>query len=204
MLKESRKKRCSKCARNIGIENFSKDKSKKDGLKSYCKKCASGFYHRWHSDNDFQDIKYFKYYTILEKSKCVDCEENNIACLQFDHVRDNKIMSVSQMVSKNYNWSSIRKEINKCDIVCANCHAKRTARRQKWYKKICNIKLKLQNNNLRYRTKLTKKEILEIRDKYSSENYSYTDLSKEYGVSASWIGRIVKKQAWDYPEFYGN
>jgi hypothetical protein len=32
-------KKCSKCKKNKGVEEFSRDKSKKDGLTSACREC---------------------------------------------------------------------------------------------------------------------------------------------------------------------
>lgn len=41
---------------------------------------------------------------------------------------DNKIMAVSSMIyaSSNYSITDILNEIAKCEIVCANCHRRRT------------------------------------------------------------------------------
>jgi hypothetical protein len=48
--------------------------------------------------------------------------------LEFDHLRD-KLFSVGQDLSRR-SWSSILAEIEKCEVVCANCHRRRTARRR--------------------------------------------------------------------------
>lgn len=139
MLKE---KRCSKCAKILSIDCFYKDKYKKDGLKSHCKSCASGYYNRWHNRNELHDYKLYKYYKILDELLCIDCGETNNACLEFDHVKDKKVMAVSQMIKKNYSWKAIEKEIQKCEIRCSNCHQKRTALSQGWYKKYGKLKEK--------------------------------------------------------------
>ena len=58
---------------------------------------------------------------------CADCGYNKSAyALQFDHIFDNKKASVSNLIRSDYGWATILKEINKCEVVCANCHAIRT------------------------------------------------------------------------------
>lgn len=70
----------------------------------------------------------------LNTHPCVDCGETDIVVLQFDHVRGVKIDSVSNMIKNVSSWETIFKEIQKCDIRCANDHARKTARQQKNFK----------------------------------------------------------------------
>jgi group I intron endonuclease len=44
--------------------------------------------------------------------------------------------------------------------------------------------------------KLTWLKVREIREKYASGKYMYEDLSKEYGINPSNIGKIVRNQTW--------
>lgn len=61
---------------------------------------------------------------------CVDCGYNaNAYALQFDHIGDNKKGGVSDLIATDYSWKTILQEIDKCEIVCANCHAIRTKQR---------------------------------------------------------------------------
>jgi hypothetical protein len=62
---------------------------------------------------------------------CVDCgyKENPVA-LQFDHVRGEKTLAVSQMVSSCYSLKRIKEEIRKCEVRCANCHSIKTYERR--------------------------------------------------------------------------
>jgi hypothetical protein len=49
--------------------------------------------------------------------------------LEFDHLEgEDKSFNIGQALSYR-NWQSILDEIEKCDVVCANCHRRRTARR---------------------------------------------------------------------------
>jgi hypothetical protein len=64
---------------------------------------------------------------------CVDCGESNRILLDFDHVAE-KIANISAMVRNGLPWSTIAKEIAKCEPRCANCHRRKTAKQQAWWK----------------------------------------------------------------------
>ena len=52
------------------------------------------------------------------------CGESNVHCLVFHHRNPlEKDMEVSQMLSK-YSLTTLQKEVEKCDVLCANCHLK--------------------------------------------------------------------------------
>jgi hypothetical protein len=55
---------------------------------------------------------------------CVDCGELDPLLLDFDHLRD-KVDDVATMVCNARPWSEIEAEIEKCEVRCANCHARR-------------------------------------------------------------------------------
>lgn len=58
----------------------------------------------------------------LKKHPCVDCGNTDIRVLQFDHVIGKKIDSVSVGVKDSWSVEKLLKEINKCEVRCANCH----------------------------------------------------------------------------------
>ena len=61
---------------------------------------------------------------------CVDCGyKDNLAALEFDHVRGKNYRTVSDMIATRLGWEIIQTEIDLCDLVCANCHSIRTDRR---------------------------------------------------------------------------
>ncbi len=68
--------------------------------------------------------------THLESHPCVDCGESDIVVLEFDHVRGVKKYNVSNMVASGHSLRKIRAEIDKCEIRCANCHRRVTAKRR--------------------------------------------------------------------------
>jgi hypothetical protein len=68
----------------------------------------------------------------LAKHPCVDCGEADHCVLDFDHVRDVKRAAISAMVRDLRPLSDIWAEVAKCDVRCANCHRRKTARTIWW------------------------------------------------------------------------
>tara|TARA_R110002020_G_scaffold65290_4_gene172469 strand:- start:402 stop:746 length:345 start_codon:yes stop_codon:yes gene_type:complete len=60
---------------------------------------------------------------------CVDCGESDPLVLDFDHVKGKKRKAIADMISRSYSIETIKKEIRKCEIRCANCHRKKTHER---------------------------------------------------------------------------
>jgi 5-methylcytosine-specific restriction endonuclease McrA len=58
---------------------------------------------------------------------CVDCGEPDPLVLEFDHLGD-KLFSIAEGL-RDRAWQAILDEIAKCEVVCANCHRRRTAHR---------------------------------------------------------------------------
>ena len=61
---------------------------------------------------------------------CVDCGEDDSVVLEFDHVTGNKLSDVGSMARAGWNLAAIQAEIAKCEVRCANCHRRVTARRR--------------------------------------------------------------------------
>lgn len=73
--------------------------------------------------------------TYLADKECVLCGENDVRVLEFDHLDPaNKAYDISRVSRLGYSWERTLLEINKCRILCANCHKKHTAQQFKWYK----------------------------------------------------------------------
>ncbi len=59
---------------------------------------------------------------------CTRCGESAPACLDFHHRDpDTKRMAVNEMVTHGYSPAEIRDEIQRCDLLCANCHRREHA-----------------------------------------------------------------------------
>jgi 5-methylcytosine-specific restriction endonuclease McrA len=62
---------------------------------------------------------------------CTDCGERDLVVLEFDHVGP-KRSHVAVMVTKGASPKALAREVANCEVVCANCHRRRTARRSGW------------------------------------------------------------------------
>jgi hypothetical protein len=69
----------------------------------------------------------------LSDHPCLDCGEADIVVLEFDHQRD-KLFNVSVLCREGYSLEKLKQEIAKCEVVCANCHRRRTAKQFGWYR----------------------------------------------------------------------
>jgi len=69
---------------------------------------------------------------ILKNKECTDCHQfYNPWQMDFDHIDpNNKYMSIGELVRKSGVWELIIKEIQKCELVCINCHRQRTYNRK--------------------------------------------------------------------------
>jgi hypothetical protein len=78
-----------------------------------------------------RERNFIRLMAYLADHPCVDCGEADPIVLDFDHLPGaTKRFEVGRAVgSSTRSWSLISSEIERCDVVCANCHRRRTARR---------------------------------------------------------------------------
>src|SRR5258705_2608714 len=106
-----------------------------------CKKAYNASYYQRTKDRHnsarrerrkrIQDEAREKVYEYLRTHPCVDCGESDIVVLDFDHLGD-KRAGISQMLVDGKTWKDIKAEIEKCQVVCANDHRRRTAASFGW------------------------------------------------------------------------
>lgn len=74
----------------------------------------------WHRNNP----KRLFVEQLKQSSNCMMCGFSHPAALQFHH-RDpsSKVEAVANMLGGKYSLDDIKAEIDKCDLLCANCHA---------------------------------------------------------------------------------
>jgi hypothetical protein len=116
--------------------------NKKHGKpQSVCKKCHSVYRKEHYRKNKEKYIKkaslnkekYRKeYYDWLSQKSCMDCGNSDIRVLEQDHIRDKKF-NIAKMVGV-VSLKTLMNELDKCEIVCANCHRIRTVTRGGWSK----------------------------------------------------------------------
>lgn len=133
-------KKCSKCKEEKSLSEFGKNKRKSDGLQTYCKTCKKEVdkkYYAKNSETQKSQIKKArrnrKYETTLKvieyfkENPCAHCGEDNPIVLEFDHLAD-KEHNVSNMINDGLSWDKVKLEIDKCQVLCANCHRIKTAK----------------------------------------------------------------------------
>lgn len=138
-------KNCPMCRLDKSSEEFGKNKSHPDGLQTYCKSCTkivnAEYYKRTPEKNDARNASRVKsrakaqqiVWDHLASNPCVDCGEVDPVVLEFDHVRGDKSFNLSEVARRALHIDTILLEISKCEVRCANCHRRVTARRGGWY-----------------------------------------------------------------------
>lgn len=61
---------------------------------------------------------------------CADCGEDDWVVLEFDHVRGKKRGDLARMANQGVSIDTLKKEIAKCEVRCANCHRRVTHKRR--------------------------------------------------------------------------
>lgn len=107
-----------------------KRKSRKDGWEFYCKECIKKITllnynknkEKWNEttrkNKKLQRQKINEYKNSLS---CLKCNESRNWLLDFHHIDPNKKdFQISQ--GERYGWEKIKKELEKCIVLCSNCH----------------------------------------------------------------------------------
>jgi hypothetical protein len=116
-------------------------RSRERGTRQYiCRSCRSDYHRDWWRKNRVDQMPRIRrnrkrrdreieqqIWNHLFTHACVDCGETDLAVLHFDHLRD-KVEAISTMWRRRRSWTTVELEIAKCEVRCANCHARKTAR----------------------------------------------------------------------------
>jgi NADPH-dependent glutamate synthase beta subunit-like oxidoreductase len=77
--------------------------------------------------NRNRTIKKREIWDMKESSGCVDCKEKYPHyMLEFDHLPEFEKSGSPTQLMQTHSWSKAMDEMEKCEIVCANCHKIRT------------------------------------------------------------------------------
>ena len=121
---DGRSARCLLCTRQLYTERYVKYKLKKNIQKAIYRKTS--IIHKVKYRTNYKEN--LSIVSKLKHNPCLDCGRENLPsfCMEFDH-RDaiTKFMCISAMLW-NFSISQILAEIEKCDLVCRNCHRIRT------------------------------------------------------------------------------
>lgn len=141
-------KKCTSCGLEKSLSDFNfRDKSLKK-YASRCKVCTRLLIKNHYNENreyylnkTHKRNKTLRHTLIshivdyLQKNPCVDCGEGDITVLEFDHRElSTKSNNISAILRNRSSIDSLVKEIEKCDVRCANCHRRRTSKQFNWLK----------------------------------------------------------------------
>ncbi|MBR8838656.1 MAG: HNH endonuclease [Stigonema ocellatum SAG 48.90 = DSM 106950] len=105
---------CPKCKQQLAAEAFYQRRDGKD-LSPYCKECTNR--------QTIQRMRQFKEKCVAYKGgKCSRCGYNRcIDALEFHHINPTE-KDLPLSAGKGYSFEKAKAELDKCILVCANCH----------------------------------------------------------------------------------
>lgn len=140
-------KTCTRCENDVLLEDFSWANKAKGKRSAWCRPCYKEYdKERWSTD-ERKTIKKIQQAAIrkrnqqflwdyLKENPC-PCGETDPVVLEFDHrTSEGKIGNLSEMASNMKSIQNLRNEIEKCDVLCSNCHRRKTAIQFGWYANI--------------------------------------------------------------------
>lgn len=123
-------RKCIGCKRYLPTDNFyPRYKHRRDLLISFCKDC-----NRVNSCKQ-EKVRAARFRRLIDEIKrtkpCADCKTcYPPVAMDFDHrPSEGKVFEISDKLGR-VSLETLMLEIEKCDIVCANCHRIRTHRRR--------------------------------------------------------------------------
>lgn len=121
-------KTCKGCGETKPLDDYYANKGMADGRVNWCKPCMIAR----HGEKKRQRARELRAYVQAIKMErgCVDCGyRGHPAALEFDHLPGTVKVNRLAVLSCSNAKAVIHAEINKCEVVCANCHRIRTAER---------------------------------------------------------------------------
>jgi len=128
---------CSKCNNSKDDDRFPFKNKSENKRSSVCKECQREYKNKHYSLNKESHYKRNKattaklrsYANSVKHTGCVVCGENDVCCLDFHHTKD-KTKEVAVIVNLG-SMIKLKSEVEKCVVLCSNCHRKLHAGRFK-------------------------------------------------------------------------
>jgi len=127
-------KRCGRCRQVLPLDRFNRAGA---GHQHWCRACFRAYFSARRTLHLAQVARARRarheaarafVLAYLREHPCCDCGEPDPVVLEFDHLRDKRKL-ISQLVDEAASPKRLLREIAKCDVVCVNCHRRRTATR---------------------------------------------------------------------------
>lgn len=129
-------KTCTICKQTKLFSEYNKKKTGKNGLQPHCRDCSHRQFKKYYNSNlekhravvtkkNKETIqKIISWLDEIKSVGCSLCDETEICVMDFHHIDpETKVTEVAQLV-KNCSFKRLVNEINKCVLICANCHRK--------------------------------------------------------------------------------
>ena len=129
------RRRCGRCGEELPLSAFNRAG---DGHQHWCRDCFTTYFrergdrHREQSRAARELRRQAARQLVREHfaaHPCVDCGEDELLVLEFDHHRSEKDADVARLVAAGVRPERLRREIERREVVCVNCHRRRTATR---------------------------------------------------------------------------
>lgn len=135
-------KKCYGCKVEKPESDFPPNAGRKSGLNGKCRDCYNHYMREYYLKNKEKHdtrvrarnkahVSMLKSYIrgYLLQNPCITCGELDIVVLEFDHVNcTTKKNSISALIRRGASLAVLQEEIKKCQVLCANCHRRRTAK----------------------------------------------------------------------------
>lgn len=126
-------KQCTKCKEWKDESEFSWKNKSLGKRHSQCKECRRAADNKYYKEDvnrqeavkatHRNQVKVLRDFvnSIKKESKCSICGDSRWYVLDFHHLRDKKF-TISQKIKEGCSLQTMKDEISKCILVCANCH----------------------------------------------------------------------------------
>jgi hypothetical protein len=131
---------CGRCRQLRPTADFAWRRKARNQRDNYCRACRAAYkqeHYAAHRERYVANAVRRKQLLIAERTAhlialfgerpCADCGETDPLVLEFDHLGVKNFNIAAGL--RNHSWQAVLAEIDRCEVVCANCHRRRTALR---------------------------------------------------------------------------
>jgi hypothetical protein len=131
---------CGRCHERLPLTDFARRRKAHGQRDNYCRSCRAAYKQEHYAANKQRYVakalrhkqnlvaeRVAHLIELFRTHPCVDCGETDPLVLELDHL-EAKNFNIAKGV-RDRKWQAVLDEIAKCDVVCANCHRRRTALR---------------------------------------------------------------------------
>jgi hypothetical protein len=133
-------RRCPRCETELASSAFNYRNREQTKLQSYCRDCSNAAWREWYSEAINKEShralmakrrkrRNDRHRAIVDRAKSVPCADCGVSyppyVMDFDHIDADKDDVISRL-KFSAGTKRLLEEIDKCEVVCSNCHRIRT------------------------------------------------------------------------------